>query len=412
MYIDRRRLLTGALVLVMITALVTFGVTAMVYSHPGFLGLRVPRVHDLIPSPGGAGGYAGLDKVRAVMDELRKSYVDAEKTKEEVLVNGAIEGMVKSLDDPYSVYLDTKKFKDLMSHFSESFSGIGVRVESKDGFVTVVAPIKGTPGEKAGLVAGDKIVEVDGKDVGGMALDEAVRLIRGPKGTQVRLKIIREGQAQPLLFTIIRADIAVPNIESKMIEPGVGYIRLIEFNEKAGQRVRAEVNNLRKQGMKGLIFDLRQDPGGLLSEAVSVAEVFVPAGPVVHVVSREGDKKTYESNSRGFNLPLVVLIDGFSASASEIVAGAVQDRAAGTLVGTKTFGKGSVQNLITLKDGAGLKLTTAKYLTPNGRSIHGSGIVPDVVIEMPKGGKPHGVALDDPNNSQLIKAIEVIKSKF
>lgn len=412
MFIERRRLLTGALVLILVTAVVTFGVAAMIYSHPGLVGLRSPIGYGLPPGPGGGGTYKDLDKVRAVMDELKKSYVDSEKTNEEALVNGAIEGMVKALDDPYSVYLDNKKFKDLMSHFADSFSGIGVRVESKDGFVTVVAPIKGTPGEKAGLLAGDRIVEVNDKDISGVILDEAVRMIRGPKGTQVKLKIVREGQPQPLFFTIARADIAVPNIESKMVEPGVGYIRLIEFNEKAGQRVKTEINSLRRQGMKGLIFDLRQDPGGLLSEAVSVAEIFVPTGPVVHVVSREGEKKTYESNSRGFNLPLVVLVDGFSASASEIVAGAIQDRAAGTLVGTKTFGKGSVQNLITLKDGAGLKLTTAKYLTPNGRSIHGTGIVPDVVVELPKTEKPHGVALDDPNHPQLIKAVELIKNKF
>lgn len=412
MSIERRRLLTGALGLVLATALVTFGATAAVYSHPGLAGFRARIGAEMAPSPPGNGETVGLDKIKMVMDELKKSYVEADKVNDESLIDGAIEGMVKSLEDPYSVYLQSSKFKDLKSHFAPSFSGIGVRVESKDGYVTVVAPIKGTPGEKAGIRAGDRIVEVDDKDISGMALEEAVRLIRGPKGTSVKLKVVREATAQPLFFSIVRAEIDVPSVESKMLESGIGYVRLIEFNEKAGQRVRFEIAGLRRQGMKGLVFDLRQDPGGLLSEAVNVAEIFVPAGPVVHVVSREGDKKTYESNSQGFNLPLVILVDGFSASASEIVAGAIQDRAAGILVGSKTFGKGSVQNLITLSDGAGLKLTTAKYLTPNGRSINGTGITPDVVVDIPKTDKTHGMPLDDLANPQLRQAIEVIKSKL
>ena len=410
MYIDRRRVVTGAIVLILLTALATYSLTAFALT-----GRAVPfgRVRQMPATPApetGAGGL-NLDKLKVVYDELKANYVDAEKLNNQKLLDGAIDGMVRALDDPYSVYLDREKYAGLMSHFEEKFSGIGVRVEmDKDGHVVVSAPIKGTPGERAGLRAGDKIVRVDDRDITGLSLDEVVKLIRGPKGTSVKITAFRDGVKDPLVLNIVRADIVVPTVESKMLEPGIGYLRIVEFNERVSTHVRDQLRQLQQQGMRGLILDLRQDPGGLLSEAVNVGKIFVPKGPIVSVVSRTGKKQTYESDSRGFGVPLVVLVDSYSASASEIVAGAIQDRGAGILVGSKTFGKGSVQSLINLADGAGLKLTTAKYLTPSGRSINGVGITPDVVVDLPK--DTHPVDPDAPGNPQLQKAIEVLKSKL
>lgn len=408
MYMDRRRFWAMVVALVTSTALLTYGVTT-VFSG----GLASLRGGGLALGPEARIPKSSFERLQHVYGELKTKYVDPEKASDEKLVTGAIEGMVKALGDPYTVYLPPVELGEMTRHFEEEFSGIGVRVEAKDKYVTVVSPMKGTPGEKAGLLPGDKIVKVDGKDIVGAAVEEAVRLIRGPKGTTVKLEVLREGRSEPLAFEIVRANITVPSVEFKMLEPGIGYVRLIEFKEKIARRLVDDIEALRRQGARGLIVDLRQNPGGLLDEAVDVSELFVPSGPVVHVVSRDGEKTTYTSRSRGLNMPFVVLVDGFSASASEIVAGAVQDRGAAPLVGTRTFGKGSVQQILRLPDGSGLKLTTSKYLTPNGRSIHGTGITPDIVVELPKDEKAaHPQNLDDPSNVQLRKAIEVLKSRM
>lgn len=420
MYVDRRRLFAAALVLVVATALATYGVTAAAFTGhplPFGLGQALPLPRQVSPRPGevAVAQPPTLDRLQEVLSELKRSFVDPAKATDEVLLGGAIEGAVKALDDPYSVYLDPRRFRDLEAHFDATFSGIGVRVEPKDGFVTVVAPMKGTPGERAGLLPGDRIVEVDGKDVVGKPLDDVVNLIRGPRNTTVQLKVRREGRPQPLEFKITRAEIVVPTVEGDLLpgEQGIGYVRLYEFNERVSARLRQKLNELRGRGMRGLVLDLRQDPGGLLSEAVAVAELFVPAGPVVHVVSRTGEQKTFESKSRGFDLPLVVLVDGFTASASEIVSGAIQDRDVAPLVGSKTFGKGSVQSVIRLRDGSGLKLTTAKYLTPKGRSIHGAGIVPDIVVDIPKDSEwAQPANLDKRGNPQLERAVQTLKARM
>lgn len=419
MYVDRRRLFAAALVLVLATALATYGVTAAAFTGrplPFGLSQILPLPRATLPAPGAADARPPtLDRLQEVLAEVKRNFVDPARATDEVLLGGAIEGAVRALDDPYSVYLDTRRFRELEAHFDATFTGIGVRVEPKDGFVTVVAPIKGTPGERAGLLPGDRIVEVDGKDVTGKPLDDVVNLIRGPKNTAVHLKVRREGRSEPLELRIVRAEIVVPTVEGELLagEPGIAYVRVHEFNEQVSARLRQKLSELRGRGMRGLVLDLRQDPGGLLSEAVAVAELFVPSGPVVHVVSRSGEQKTFESKSKGFDLPFVVLVDGFTASASEIVAGAVQDRRVAPLVGSKTFGKGSVQSIIRLRDGSGLKLTTARYLTPNGRSIHGAGIVPDVVVDLPKNSEwAQPANLDKRGNPQLERAVQILKDRI
>lgn len=350
-------------------------------------------------------------QMEEVISYVQKNFV--EPIDETKLTEGALRGIVAATQDKYSTYFNEGEFKSFVEKLQSSFTGIGVHVDfdSKRGFVTVVAPIKGSPGEKAGLRSGDAITEVDGKSVAGKSLDEVVSLIRGPKGTEVKLTVLREGTTDPLHFAITRQTIEQPSIDWKMIDQqnGIGYIQLREFTEQIGARTKKAMEELQAQGMKRLVIDLRNNPGGLLDEAINVSSLFVPAKqPVVHTVGRDGVKKTSVSKapaSGPYSLPLVVLVDGGSASAAEIFSGAIKDLKLGTLVGEKTFGKGSVQSFFRLPDGAGIKLTTAKYLTAGEKSIHGIGIEPDVVVTNdPK------VMPGDPNDKQLAEALKILRA--
>jgi carboxyl-terminal processing protease len=352
-----------------------------------------------------------MQRMEEVMSYVERNFV--EPISEQKLTEGALRGIVAATNDKYSTYFNEKEFKAFVEKLQSSFTGIGVHVDfdEKKGLVTVVAPIKGSPGEKAGLRAGDAILEVDGKSVAGMSLDEVVNLIRGPKGTEVKLSVRREGEPDPLRFTITRETIQMPSIEWKMIDKanGIGYIQLREFTEQIGQRMNKALEELQAQGMKRLVLDLRNNPGGLLDEAVNVASIFVPAKqPVVHTVGRDGTKKTTYSKAKAnsnIQIPLVVLVDSGSASASEIVAGAIKDLKLGTLVGVKTFGKGSVQSFFRLPDGSGMKLTTAKYLTAGEKSINGVGIEPDVKVE-----NEGRVLPGDPGDKQMAEALKILQA--
>lgn len=342
-----------------------------------------------------------------VRSYVQDRYVDP--ITEQQLLEGAIRGLVEATGDKYSTYFSQKAYTEFLQELRDQLSGIGVQVEYKDNYVTIVAPMKDTPGARAGLRSGDRIVAVNGKDVTGLNFEEVVSMIRGPAGTPVRLTIDRNREI--LHVSLVRAKIPVPQIEWRMLEtnPRVGYIHLIQFNEGIGERTRAALDALRAQGMQGLILDLRQNPGGFLHEAVAVASLFVPEGPVVHVVSRTGARETHNSKGRGFDLPLVVLVDEGSASASEVVAGAIKDRGAGVLVGGRTFGKASVQTFFELPDGSGLKLTTARYLTAGGYSINQKGIEPNIAVPAPADLK---LSLDDPNHPQMRKALEVLRTRM
>ena len=322
----------------------------------------------------------------------------------EMLMSGAIKGMVNSIDDPYSVYMDTVMYNELMLETKGSFGGVGIVLGSKDNILTVVAPIEGTPSDKSGIKSGDQIVKIDGQDTKELAVDEAVKMIRGSEGSQVTLTINRVGQ-EIEDYTIIRSNIKINTVGGKMLDDGIGYVRLSMFNENTGSDLANKLQELEGQGMKGIILDLRNNPGGLLEESIKVASNFVPYGPVVSVVSKDGTSTTRFSNLEAFKYPLVILVNGGSASASEIVAGAVQDTGVGTLIGTKTFGKGSVQTVLPLDDDSALKLTIAKYVTPNNRSINGVGLEPDIKVEMPD-SQEYGKDL------QLEKAIEFLKEKI
>jgi len=313
-----------------------------------------------------------------VMKFIQARYVNAPNTT--ALIDGAIDGMVASLDDPHSVYMPPSMFKELRQHTEGSFGGIGVTMGFKDNVVRIISVLEGTPGETAGLRAGDEILAVDGTPTSALQNEEVALRIRGEAGTQVVLRILRDGTEQD--YTITRDVIQVPSVRGVMVEgTTMGYIRIGSFAEHTGDEFTSEMNRLAGSGMTALIIDLRANPGGLITSCVAVAEQVVPAGTIVSVIDRDGGEEVYRSSLAARKYPIVVLIDENSASASEILAGALQDTGAGTIIGTTSYGKGSVQAVLPLFHEDGLKLTIAKYVTPNGRSIDGTGITPDIVIE-------------------------------
>ncbi|MGB9905419.1 MAG: S41 family peptidase, partial [Desulfotomaculales bacterium] len=319
------------------------------------------------------------------------------------LVDGAIRGVVEALGDPYSVYLDPKMFAQLEEQISGSFGGLGIVVTIKDGQLTVVRAYPGTPAKRNGIAEGDVILRINDRETQGLDLETAVGLMRGPVGSKIKLQLTRKGSASVREVEIVREQISVPTVEGYMI-PGtaVGYLALTQFTTKTPEEVDAALARLQEQGMKGLLLDLRDNPGGELRAAVKVAEHFVPRGPVVYIDYRTGKDETYTVSGNKLNLPLVVLVNRASASAAEILAGAIKDTGSGILVGEKTFGKGVVQELFRLDNGAGLKLTTARYLTPGKHDINKKGIEPDVPVAPGTGSE----------DVQLQKAVEILTERI
>ncbi|MFC2468841.1 MAG: S41 family peptidase, partial [Negativicutes bacterium] len=313
----------------------------------------------------------------AAMRYVEVEYVD--EVDPAKLMDGAIAGMVKSLGDPYSVYLSPEMYQRMKDHTSGQFGGIGVVMGFEDG-VNIISVMPGTPGEAAGLRVGDKIQAVDGTPVEDLGPEEVALHIRGKAGTEVVLTIRRSGE-EPKDYVITRDNIHVRTAAGQMLSENIGYIRISSFAENTAQEFQETYDELTKEGMKGMVIDLRANPGGFIKTCVDIAQQLVPKGPVVSVVQRDGTRQEYDSDLAAPPYPLVVLIDGNSASASEILAGALQDTGAATLVGTTSYGKGSVQMVMPIpgEDDA-IKLTIAKYYTPNGRSINGTGIEPDIAI--------------------------------
>lgn len=326
-----------------------------------------------------AGLYAD-DVLRffGVMQFIQARYVNPPNTT--ALIDGAIDGMVASLGDPHSIYMPPAMFEELRQHTEGSFGGIGVTMGFKDNIVKIISVLEGTPGEAAGLRAGDEILAVDGTPTSELRSEEVALRIRGEAGTQVVLRILRDGREEE--YTITRDIIQVASVRGTMVDgTTIGYIRIGSFAEHTGDEFTSEMNRLAGEGMTALIIDLRENPGGLITSCVAVAEQVVPAGTIVSVIDRDGDEEVYTSSLSARKYPIAVLIDENSASASEILAGALQDTGAGTIIGTTSYGKGSVQAVLPLFHEDGLKLTIAKYVTPNGRSIDGTGITPDIVVE-------------------------------
>jgi carboxyl-terminal processing protease len=326
-----------------------------------------------------------LDDLRIfadVFNHIRLSYV--EEVDDKTLLEYAIRGMLSGLD-PHSSYLDAESFDDLQVHTSGEFGGLGLEVGMENGFVKVVAPIDGTPAEKAGVLSGDLIIKLDGKPVKGMSLTEAVNMMRGLKGSKIELTIVREGVRQPFDVTVIRDIIKVDSVRSRFLEPGFAYIRVSQFQSKtAGEFKKALIELQKEDRLKGLVIDLRNNPGGILQASVAIADDLLTEGLIVYTEGRLSSaysKYTANPEDLSNGTPIVVLINGGSASASEIVAGALQDHKRAVIMGTKSFGKGSVQTVVPISENQAIKLTTARYFTPLGRSIQAQGIEPDIVVE-------------------------------
>jgi len=329
--------------------------------------------------------YKNLKLFTEAMDIVERHYV--EKVDSDTLIQGAINGMVKSLD-PHSSYLSPELYKELQSDTKGSFGGIGIEITIQNDFPTVVSPIEDTPAYAAGLKAGDQIIRIDNKSTKGISILEAVKRLRGAENSQVKLTIMRKDTPQPLNISITRAIINVRSVKSRVIEENVGYIRIASFQERTTEDVKKAIAEISKATTPcGLVLDMRNNPGGLLDQAVRVSDIFLKSGVIVSISGRtksQENRFTASNNRNEPSCPIVVLVNEGSASASEIVAGALQDNGRAIVMGTQTFGKGSVQTVIPFENGSALKLTTAKYYTPKGRSIQAEGILPDIIVEYAK----------------------------
>ncbi|HLE25695.1 MAG TPA: S41 family peptidase [Thermodesulfobacteriota bacterium] len=346
--------------------------------------------------------YQGLSNFTRVLDLIERNYVDNVDT--EKLAISAIEGMLKTLD-PYSAYLTPERYKELEIGTSGEFGGVGIEISGENDLLTVITPIEGSPAAKAGIKPGDLIIAIDGKPTQGLSVDEAVKSLRGQKGSTVKITIQSQGDKNPREVVLVRDIIFVKSVDSKLIDGRIGYIKLSQFQEKTSEELVKAIVALEsenKSQLNGLILDLRNNPGGLLTQAVEVADEFIDEGLIVSVKGRVEDQSTEyyatkEDNTPGY--PIVILVNKGSASASEVVAEALQDKKRAIILGTKTFGKGSVQSIIKLDDGSGLKLTTAKFYAPSGRSINQVGVIPDVIVEN-----------DENKDLQLERAKELLRS--
>ncbi len=325
--------------------------------------------------------YQNIEVLTEVLRQVEKNYVEPQKAKD--LIYEAIKGMVRSLD-PHSSFMTKEEFRELMAETKGSFSGIGIEITVKDKVLTVVSPIEGTPAYLAGMKAGDKIIKVEGESTLDMSLMEAVKKIRGPEGSRVNLTVFREGEKKPLEFAITRGVIPLKSVRYFFLTPDIGYVRVSTFQGNTSEDLSKALQELEKDGkMKGMVLDMRNNPGGLLSQAIDVSEMFLDSGIIVSTKGRTGShdiEARAHKNSHPRVYPMIVLVNGGSASAAEIVAGALQDNKRAMILGSRTFGKGSVQTILPLSDGSGLRLTTARYYTPSGKSIQSSGITPDIEI--------------------------------
>ncbi len=344
-----------------------------------------------------------LDELRAfagVLDTVRQDYVDP--VKDQDLLENAIRGMLSNLD-PHSAFLDAEAFQDLQIGTSGEFGGLGIEVGQENGFIKVIAPIDDTPAQRAGIRPGDLIIRLDDTSVKGMPLADAIQRMRGKPNTSITLTIIREGAPKPLTIKLTREIIQVRSVRSRLLEPGFGYLRITQFQARTAENLRQAIQEIERQNqgeLRGMVLDLRNNPGGVLNGAVDVANNFLEDGAIVQTKGRgNGSDQVFKATPGDLlkGMPLVVLVNGGSASASEIVAGALQDHRRALVLGERTFGKGSVQTILPLGNGTALKLTTARYYTPNGRSIQAEGITPDIPL------KPLRVATQEDVDPDLVK---------
>ena len=394
----KRNALLLALMWVLVVAC-TAGATTML-----LLSGRVGRVGEQLSR------YARLEAIRSTLVEDYYREVD-----EDALIEGAIRGMMDALEDPYTFYYTPDELQRRDAQSEGVYSGLGVLVQNNaDGEIEIIRVYEGSPADAAGAQAGDRIVAVDGISVSGgsvEALSDAVGRMRGEDGSAVELRVRREDELLDL--TLIRGDVHVSNVNSAVLEGDVGYIEICQFSGDDVEGFRAAIAELQAANVRGLIVDLRNNPGGLLSHVMEIADLLLPEGEVVHIENRAGERVSYSSDAQYWDVPLVVLINGMSASASEILAAAVQDFDRGALVGTRSYGKGIVQSLLVFEsDGAGMQYTSATYYTPSGRCIHGTGVAPDIVVEAAEGYYNLTGVPDPENDLQLKAALEQLEYRL
>ncbi|HEX9060190.1 MAG TPA: S41 family peptidase, partial [Clostridia bacterium] len=373
---NNKNLTLAAVALVLVTSIITFSATAFVFSGSGYF------------KPENSIGFdnrvksENIDKFKEVRGILEKKYY--KDVDENNLVEGAISGMADSLKDPYTVYFTKEQMQSFTEKTSGSYVGIGVSINlDNNGLVSIIEPFSGSPAKKAGIMQGDKITKVDDKDVTAIKDEEmVVSMIKGEEGTKVKITVYRPSEGKSIDFEMKREKIKISNIKSEVLPGNIGYIKISTFDSEIAKYFHEHLSGLLQKKVKGLIIDLRDNPGGDYSQVVGIAKELLPKGLIVYTEDRAKKKEEQNSTGKGLDLPIVALINGNSASASEILAGALKDRHKGTLVGTKSFGKGLVQSVVDFKDGSGLKYTIARYFTPSGVCIQGKGIMPDVEVKL------------------------------
>ncbi|QQY80047.1 carboxyl-terminal processing protease [Keratinibaculum paraultunense] len=402
---SKKRVITITVILLLVTNIVTFSLTNKVaIKQKDKVIIPKGEYEQLISS------YKKYSKAMSLESYVKNYFL--REVDEENLMEGQLKGMFQALEDPYSVYMTKEEFKDFTEHTKGVYGGIGVIITpGEDNLITVVAPIEGTPGERAGLKTGDKIIKVEGKEFTADNMDKATKLMKGKPNTKVNITILRkdkDGKNEYIDMEIVREEIRLVTVKSDILEDNIGYIRITSFDELTYEDFKKELKTLMDKKISGIILDLRNNPGGLLDVCVDIADEFLDEGIVVYTETRNGERTYEKSSAKHVDLPLVVLVNEGSASASEILAGAIKDRNRGILVGNKTFGKGIVQRIKQLSDGSGFKLTVSEYFTPNGTSIHGVGIEPNIVVDLPEGVDEIGIENLE-KDTQLKVAIEKMK---
>jgi len=403
---NKKPFLIGTLTGVLVILMLNYGLTRF-----GVQGLGLPMDAQ---APGGQGVVSdeALRKIEEISALLDANYVEAYD--KESLYEMMYQGFVYGLGDPYTTYMDAETFEEYMVETEGVYTGIGVVVtaDADTNRILIVSPYEGYPGAKAGLLPGDAILKVNDYDVFGDTLDEAVSMMRGEPNTSVNITVYRESERRTFELTIVREMINMPTVSHRMLDDGIGYLRITAFERVTTQQFKEAYADLQAQNMTGLILDLRNNPGGLVSVVCEITDMLVPRGTIVSMVDKNGNSKAEKSDANCIEVPLLVLVNGNSASASEILSGAVKDLGVGELVGTRTFGKGLVQNLFALEDGSAVKITIAKYFTPSGVCIQGEGIPVHHEIEMSDELSVRISALTLEEDVQLKRAIEVMQTKL
>ncbi len=403
--LNNRRLILGIISLVLVTSIITFAISFAAffgwnYFHPGY---SISFDRD-------KANPQNIKKFEDVKSILKKSYY--ENVDENNLIEGAISGMADSLKDPYTVYFNKDQMKSFMEKSEGSYVGIGVSISlDSDGILSVIEPFDDSPAKNAGVQQGDKIIKVDDKDVTGIRDENMIiSMIKGQENTKVKVTFYRPSAGKSMDFNLVRKRIKIENIRSELLPGNIGYIKIVMFDSEIASAFEQRLNKLISQGMKGLVIDLRDDPGGDYEQVVAIADRLLPEGLIVYTQDKYGKKSEKRSDAKELNLSMAVLVNGNSASASEILAGAIKDHKKGTLIGTKTFGKGLVQTVVRLDDGSGLKVTIARYYTPSGVCIQGIGIQPDEEVQNSDKYKNVPVSqIPREDDIQFKRAVEVVK---